>query len=110
MAKISKSELEFLKSNISPEQLLELAALKSKMNKRRPGTRAVNESNSPIAEIDGFQKFYEDYLDDYHKNLFNEVFRIFENNDCGSSIQGRVFHLFRVFLDSADKYIADRAN
>lgn len=112
--KISQKELQYIKKSISEEQLMDLIALKASLNKRKAKLgQSVNESESFLNESEqinpGFQMFYSN-LDEKHKNMFNEVFGIFQNENSGTSLQGKVYALFQKFLSVADKYLADSAN
>lgn len=110
MAKISQKELEYLKQNMSSEQILDLVSIKAKMNKRQIKLgKKINESVSDKeVDMSGFMNFL-DILDPQSKNKFESIFSIFQGEETGTPIQEKVYEAFQLFLSSTDEYFADFA-
>lgn len=101
---ITKEELQYLKKTISHKQLIDLIAIKSKLNNKRDINEALNYDSDNTVIPQSFNTFI-NQLDTTAKNQFLSIF----NQSYSPAIQLRLYKYFNQFLNKADNAIANGA-
>jgi len=101
---ITKEELQYLKKTISHKQLIDLVAIKSKLNNKRGLNEALNYDSDNTVIPQSFNTFI-NQLDTAAKSQFLSIF----SQSYSPDIQLRLYKYFNHFLNKADNAIANGA-
>lgn len=117
--KLTEENIKFLKANLTPKDLIDLVAMKSRMNTRKKKAGNVNESyvggqgdiyREPIT-LNGFRFFFNEYLNENEKETTYRIFSRFRKlagtNEKFAEI---VYDEFLKFLSNIDKNIISNAH
>lgn len=116
---LSEKDLAYLKKTLTAQDLIDLVAMKHKMNERskRSGS-PVNESETvnefkeekAYTYIDGFKKFCEEYLDDNEKRQVQSIFSKLAKDVVNQRFLQAVYSSVAEMIDKIDQEMIDNAN
>jgi len=110
-------DIAYLKKKLSAQDLVDIVAIKNKMNERarRTGNNPINESEE-ISEsisssyVDGFKKFCEEYLDDNERHQIELIFGKLTNDVVNQRFLQPVYSCMTDLIDKIDQEMIDSAN
>lgn len=114
---LSEKDLAYLKKTLSAQDLVDLVAMKHKMNERaRKSGAPVNESqevNEHLQDnsyVDGFKKFCEEYLDDNERRQIQAIFSKLSHDVVNQRFLQTVYSSVTDMIDKIDQEMIDNAN
>ena len=112
--KLTKENLDFLRANLTPKDLIDLVAMKSRMNNRKKkggkldesfGNRENNDNIVRNKAINLFKNFVEDNLS---REEVNTMYMIF-NKEVSEAYSNIIYEEFMRFLSNVDKKLISKA-
>lgn len=113
---LSDKDLEYLKKNLTAQELIEIVSIKNKMNERArkaSGTK-MNESeeikNQENSYVDGFKKFCDEYLDDNERHQIELIFSKLSSDVVNHRFLQTVYSCVIDLIEKIDQEMIDSAN
>lgn len=116
---LSEKDLAYLKKTLSAQDLVDLVAMKHKINERtRKAGKSMNESESLIefasstnnSWIEGFKKFCDEYLDSKEQNQIKLIFSKLSQDVVNQRFLQTVYSCMSDMIDKVDQDMIDSAN
>jgi hypothetical protein len=116
--KISDKDIAYLKKTMSAQDLVDLVAMKHKMNERarKTGnnpmneTQELNEFNASEEWVFGFKKFCNEYLTSQELNQVKTIFSKLSHDVVNQRFLQTVYSCMSDMIDKVDQEMIDNAN